>query len=1554
MINAMIRRSLIFLTLITAISFLFSCEERKLPPEVNAVSPFSEGRAAFRSGDQWGYLNEKLEIVIPAQFAQAGPFSSGRAAVRLVNKWGHIDRSGKFLQTPHYTGAGAFHEGMSPVREGQAWGYADAGGSLRIEPQFEEAEPFYEGLAAVCLGHRWGFVDKKGRFRINPLYRDAGHFSENLAPVHTEALDNGWGYIDPRGRFAIPPRFDDAKPFAEGLAPVLIDTVWGYIDKKGKVAINPRYEEAEPFVRGLARVKVKGKWGYIDHRGQSVIAPRFDEARDFYQDYALAAGEGRSGFINRKGIIVLEVPAIAGAVAVAAPKAKPGADNYNVIITLNDYREKKPVPDAEVRMWGIRGMTPVKGKTDTAGRFQFQIENWDLENMSGIYVQRNGYWENIKKWDEAQRKGGEIRFDLTTFDRSAPFPELEEARLTPEKSVEEYDVLTENAAFTQYKKSSATLRLKPRANGWRITGYRIQQGMVYIKSSGPEFRDLDLGSKFKPDMPVYAVIETDYGDLCGFVPLKIRIRENPDVPKVPATKESPSFKFDESVPMLKNHTGGIKLPFFPVQGFWENDKFTLIAGIQADWSDGDLYTPKKILNDMKKGFGDVKKARQFLKEHGGVFQRMPKADTVDASLGFAMYLEFQNDENGRLRLIGGKGIIFGSGSVTVTEQFVIVVVPVFISGTVGATLSVEFAYESGMDSVGDIFASAEITLAPFVEIEAGVGIKGVLSLSVAGKGTVPISFKPKTGDFKVDLTLGAEFRAVAFVIFTYSVTIAEKTWRVYPRSGSRRMAFKGKKPGSPFSMASYKMAPRSKKPSLWMGDKNPPPALGPVTEQVLKSNILEGSEPRLVRFGNQEALLWIDDGKSREDNNRAVLMYAVRRVGGKFGDPKPVHEDGTNDVAFSAVAHKDDLWVAWQNTTKVFKKGEKVNLEEMCRNSAVYVGYCGGGDFKGITRIDDSKLGYVGRPQLASDGKNLGLIYCGNSRSNYFGTEGENWVFAYQYSWGKWSGTQIYSTIKPIIGLAAAMDGSETKAALILDNDRRLETVDDRILVIAGKGRDQTIVDKPEVIGHPRFAQYRGNTALFWYCKSNIRFYTRAFSFGRGEFKDVFPSPQLALSDDYDLLMNPDGAVKAVLWINSDQKLNSEAYAGFYNESTDDWGNPVPLTKSGKRVEAPQGYIDRDGSAVLVYRRLEYDTSRKEYQRSSSDLCVANVAASMDLALADGALQGDFAPQMSGKNYGFSLAVANYGTLPCDGIVLDVMGPDGRVVNTLRFTNKLAPGQSVLLRGEYPVPRGDLMKHDFSVRVSPKNGRDIGTSPKTAACTVGVPDIRISKVFIYRKKGYRISRITVNNANGNKLSWVDVTMDIKSGNDWKRWYGEDWGNFEPLESKTKEISEPVREDDPLFLAERRYSVEVRGQTGATKKKKGAALASDRTLGSEINPFRLNPFTPSIQKAEGESDGIIRVTVPVLNNHPADRSGTLRIDLKDENDRTVDSRSFGIRLGPLQSGSYTTAFAVKGDPRRYRVAASIERTSLKGTRKRLSLWMKKIAPDRDEASVTPSR
>jgi hypothetical protein len=108
----------------------------------NGPDPFHEGLARFKTGEHFGFFDERGRVIIAARFDFAAPFADGLAA---------------FCQGCKARAEGEYHR-----YEGGVWGFIDKAGNVVITPKYAVAEAFAQGQARVMLDGRWVTINRNG------------------------------------------------------------------------------------------------------------------------------------------------------------------------------------------------------------------------------------------------------------------------------------------------------------------------------------------------------------------------------------------------------------------------------------------------------------------------------------------------------------------------------------------------------------------------------------------------------------------------------------------------------------------------------------------------------------------------------------------------------------------------------------------------------------------------------------------------------------------------------------------------------------------------------------------------------------------------------------------------------------------------------------------------------------------------------------------------------------------------------------------------------------------------------------------------------------------------------------------------------------------------------------------------------------------------------------------------------------------------------------------------------------------------------------------------
>ncbi|MCU0537534.1 MAG: WG repeat-containing protein [Hydrococcus sp. Prado102] len=145
------------------------------------VSQFTEGLAAVKVGDKWGYIDTTGKIAIALQYDSVSVFSDGLAQVAIDSEFWYIDKTNKVVIKPQVDSALAFSEGLAEILIGDKFGYMDKTGKIVIAPQFDIALKFSEELALVAHSNEtdridaieWGYIDKSGKYIWNQPIKEA-------------------------------------------------------------------------------------------------------------------------------------------------------------------------------------------------------------------------------------------------------------------------------------------------------------------------------------------------------------------------------------------------------------------------------------------------------------------------------------------------------------------------------------------------------------------------------------------------------------------------------------------------------------------------------------------------------------------------------------------------------------------------------------------------------------------------------------------------------------------------------------------------------------------------------------------------------------------------------------------------------------------------------------------------------------------------------------------------------------------------------------------------------------------------------------------------------------------------------------------------------------------------------------------------------------------------------------------------------------------------------------------------------------------------------------
>ncbi|MCB0597840.1 MAG: WG repeat-containing protein [Lewinellaceae bacterium] len=232
------------------------------------IQPFSEGLAAVKYKDGYGFIDTTGRLAIPDIYSKVSPFSEGLAAVQKDGACGYINHKGEVVVPFDYSKCLDFSGGKAVVYKGiRKAGLIDRQGNLLIEPSLDRMLAFQEGRGLVRdEKYRFYYITEQAHL-YDGYYEKATEFKHGVAVVQ---VDGKWGIINQKGIELIPPKYDKIENFEEGYAKVRIQGFNGLASLNGDLIVQPDYEYISYAGDGLFRVEQGDKIGYFDMDGHWV------------------------------------------------------------------------------------------------------------------------------------------------------------------------------------------------------------------------------------------------------------------------------------------------------------------------------------------------------------------------------------------------------------------------------------------------------------------------------------------------------------------------------------------------------------------------------------------------------------------------------------------------------------------------------------------------------------------------------------------------------------------------------------------------------------------------------------------------------------------------------------------------------------------------------------------------------------------------------------------------------------------------------------------------------------------------------------------------------------------------------------------------------------------------------------------------------------------------------------------------------------------------------------------------------------------------------------
>ena len=265
---------------------------------------FSCGLCRVETNGLYGYLNEKLEVVIPFMYEGADDFDPKTSLARVSKDYkdGIIDKNGNLVIPFEYheldfSSSTYCSDQYIRALKGGCVGVIDLECNTLVPFEYSYVSHRCSNMFVVGKDGLAGVYDISTQTLIIPIQYDEIELYSEYVILHNE---NKKILRSLNGSLCIETDYEEIRPFYEDMAAFKANGLWGYMDMNGKVVIPAQFEDCHSFSCGLAPVRKGGKWGYITKSGWMKLKNEYDIA------YSMMGGTAVVGKGNSKGIINLK------------------------------------------------------------------------------------------------------------------------------------------------------------------------------------------------------------------------------------------------------------------------------------------------------------------------------------------------------------------------------------------------------------------------------------------------------------------------------------------------------------------------------------------------------------------------------------------------------------------------------------------------------------------------------------------------------------------------------------------------------------------------------------------------------------------------------------------------------------------------------------------------------------------------------------------------------------------------------------------------------------------------------------------------------------------------------------------------------------------------------------------------------------------------------------------------------------------------------------------------------------------------------------------------
>lgn len=737
------------------------------------------------------------------------------------------------------------------------------------------------------------------------------------------------------------------------------------------------------------------------------------------------------------------------------------------------------------------------------------------------------------------------------------------------------------------------------------------------------------------------------------------------------------FQIPSGVPLLGGIDMEIEFPTWPTY-YHVTSNGTIEAGINVTdtfmASEEQRETLKKFLDDTKEAYstgkGLITGDKELKKKLMFMSKDVSSWDDTEFKVDGIGYASGQlTRENGLAKLSGNFVIIIEVKWGFNVFHMIAGVVPVSFEVDFGGEVQAgfEFGYSFKEDKWN---LGSDLSLEPFIELFAGLGVHDVLAAGGYGRGEGDVEFEATNGLVldKLEATYSIGLKAYAGPFeFKYEILKPDSPFVLYNRGSTASVASVLYAAEYVSEEVTYNFVEREylDTQSDWMGE-NVSSEAGERSE--LLTDTYGASDPQIVTAGDTTVMVYIGDTQEsgRTAANMGQLMYSVYKDGA-WQSPKPVDHNDYADVNFSLYADGETIYLAYQEADQIF--ADTINTTPVDYfNSLDIVTVVFDADAEAFgepQKITDTDSRYDSMPDtVVHDGKQI-TVWVSNENGDLFTANSTNEIRMRTLENGTASDTVVLkSGVQRVMDLEAGVLEGAFAAAYVEEGDTTT------LNLLFADGSSRRIAEGE--LAQPQFVTLPGESAecLVWYQDGNLMKLTSA----SGSAEVLIDGSVITVRDAYRIVED------YILYIGTDENGQSSVYASVYRDGS--WKEPVVVTSQTDSIyQINAAMVDGQIGLVMMQSSVSQTGEETQDHYSMSYLILADThnlqltAAEYDDELA---VPGEILP--------VTFIVENKGTAEVTSIEAKITDAEGSVINQKTFEQTIMTAETASFVLDMQVP----------------------------------------------------------------------------------------------------------------------------------------------------------------------------------------------------------------------------------------------------------------------------